>query len=39
MKLQTAEHKKNKAKSHKGLEKLISDQDKILRQLAKGNQK
>ena len=32
-------HKKNKPKPHKGLEKLISDQDEVLRQLAKGNQK
>lgn len=31
--------KKNKANHHNGLEKLISDQDEVLRQLAKGNQK
>lgn len=32
-------HKKNKAKPHQALAKLISDQNKVLRQLAKGNQK
>lgn len=33
------EQKKNKDKYNEGLTKLISDQDEVLRQLAKGNQK
>ena len=32
-------HKNNEVKPHQALAKLISDQDKVLRQLAKGNQK
>ena len=32
-------HKNNEAKPHQALAKLISDQDEVLRQLAKGNQK
>ena len=32
-------HKHKKAKAHRGLEQLTSDQDKVLRQLAKANTK
>ena len=32
-------HKKNKAKPHQALAKLISDQNEVLHQLAKENQK